>query len=48
MKALAWIVAVLLIVADLHAVDWSFAAAIALIGVAVLLLVWVASEASWA
>lgn len=42
MKALAWIVAVLLIVAALQAVDWSFATAIALIGVAFLLLAWAA------
>jgi len=46
MKALAWIVAVLLITAALHAADWSFATAIALIGVAVLLLAWIASGAA--
>ncbi|MCJ8005701.1 hypothetical protein [Staphylococcus aureus] len=46
MKALAWIVAALLIAAALHAVDWSFATAIALIGVAVLLLAWIASGAA--
>ncbi|WP_155647135.1 hypothetical protein [Stenotrophomonas maltophilia] len=40
---MAWIVAVLLVVAGLHAVDWSFAASIAFIGVAVLLMTWVAA-----
>lgn len=41
MKALAWLVAVLLMAAALHAVDWSFVTAIALIGVAILLLAWI-------
>ncbi len=46
MRLMAWIVTVLLIAAALHAVDWSFATAIALIGVAVLLLAWIASGAA--
>ena len=41
MKTLAWVVAVLLIVAGLHAVDWSLSAALAFIGLAVLLMTWV-------
>lgn len=45
MKTLAWIVPVLLIGATLQAVDWSSTTSIALIGVAVLLLAWVASGA---
>lgn len=41
---LAWLVAVLLIVAGLHAVDWSLAAALAFIGTAVLLMAWVVAD----
>lgn len=46
MKLLAWTVSVMLIIAGLHAVDWSLAIAIALIGVAVLLLSWIATASA--
>ncbi|MGV6491370.1 hypothetical protein ACTUVK_000533 [Stenotrophomonas rhizophila] len=41
---LAWLVVVLLIVAGLHAVDWSLSAALAFIGAAVLLMAWVVAD----
>jgi hypothetical protein len=44
---LAWLVAVLLIVAGLHAVDWSFAASLAFVGLAMLLMTWVVAGPAW-
>lgn len=44
MKVLAWIIAVLLIVAGLYAVDWSLAAGLAFIGLAVLLMAWIVAD----
>lgn len=44
MKTLAWLVAVLLIAAGLYAVDWSVAASLAFIGLAVLLMAWVVAD----
>lgn len=44
MKTLVWLVAVLLIVAGLYAVDWSVAASLAFIGLAVLLMTWVVAD----
>ncbi len=46
MRVLAWILAVLLIVAGLHAVDWSFAASMAFVGLAILLMAWVVADPS--
>lgn len=46
MKVLAWIIAVMLIVAGLHAVDWSFAASLAFVGLAMLLMAWVVADPS--
>lgn len=43
MRLLAWLVAVLLIVAGLYAVDWSVAVALAFVGLAVLLMAYVAA-----
>lgn len=44
MRLAAWLVAILLIVAGLHAVDWSLAAALGFIGLAVLLMAWIVAD----
>lgn len=48
MRVLAWIISVLMIIAGLHAVDWSLVTAITFIGVAVLLLSWIATASAQA
>lgn len=41
MRALAWVVSILLIIAGLHAVDWSLPVSLACIALAVLGIAWV-------